>query len=196
MNTKDKIRCSFPRNDREYIDYHDNEWGVPEHNDQLLFEKLILDGFQAGLSWITILKKRSNFRIAFDEFNPKIIAEYDQIKINELMNNSSIIRNRKKIESTIINAKQYLNILDSGETFDSFIWSISEGKVINNHWKYKNQIPTETLESNLLSNKLKSKGFKFCGPTICYAYMQAIGVVNDHLVDCFRHDQITTQRLR
>ena len=196
MNTKDKIRCPFPRNDREYIEYHDNEWGIPEHNDQLLFEKLILDGFQAGLSWITILKKRSNFRIAFDEFNPKKIAQYDQIKINELMNNSSIIRNRKKIESTIINAKQYLNILDSGETFDNFIWSISEGKVINNRWEYKNQIPTETVESNLLSKKLKSKGFKFCGPTICYAYMQAIGVVNDHLVNCFRHDQITTQKLR
>ncbi|MTI67724.1 MAG: DNA-3-methyladenine glycosylase I [Firmicutes bacterium] len=183
-------RCSWVSNDKIYIDYHDNEWGVEVHDDRLLFEYLILEGAQAGLSWITILKKRENYRIAFDNFDAEKIAKYDNDKVNELLNNKGIVRSERKIKATIKNAKAYLKIKKEFKSFDEYIWQFVGGKQIKNSWKSLKEVPTKTEESKQMSKDLKKRGFKFVGPTICYAYMQAVGMVNDHVVDCFRHNEI------
>ncbi|MCK5189660.1 MAG: DNA-3-methyladenine glycosylase I [Methylococcales bacterium] len=170
--------------------YHDSEWGVPVHDDRLLFEFLILEGAQAGLSWATILNKREGYRKAFDNFDAQKISQYNDEKVKQLLNNSEIIRNRLKVNAAITNAKAFLTIRQEYGSFDSYIWQFVEGKSIQNQWQQFNQIPVTTVESEQMSKSLKQKGFKFVGATICYAYMQAIGMVNDHTYDCFRHKQI------
>ncbi len=182
-------RCSWVGDDPLYIDYHDTEWGVPEWDDRALFEKLILDGFQAGLSWITILKKRENFRDAFDGFEPAKIARYSEKKVGRLLQNAGIIRHRGKIEGTIAGAKLYLEIMEQ-EGFADYLWSFVEGKPQTNTWTSMADVPTETVESRAMSKDLKARGFKFCGPTICYAFMQAVGMVNDHTTDCHRYKAV------
>tara|TARA_Y100001960_G_scaffold332135_1_gene431556 strand:+ start:2720 stop:3280 length:561 start_codon:yes stop_codon:yes gene_type:complete len=183
-------RCTWPGSDQIYVAYHDEEWGVPEHDDRALFEKLILDGFQAGLSWITILKKRDNFRKAFDGFEPESIALYNKRKIESLMQHAGIIRNRAKIEGTVKNARAYLDLRERGQTFENFIWQFTDGRVLKSAYRKDNEVPTNSPESLAMSKALKAEGFTFCGPTICYAFMQAVGIVNDHLVDCFRYDKV------
>ena len=187
MRRQLKIRCPWCGDDELYVKYHDEEWGVPVHDDQKLFEFLVLEGFQAGLSWRTILYKRGNFRTAFDNFDAEKIAGYNKTKVNSLLKNAGIIRNRLKIAATITNAKAYLNILDKHTSFDKYIWQFTGGKVKKNKWKSLKQIPARTKESDAMSKKLLEDGFKFVGSTICYAHMQATGMVNDHLVDCFRY---------
>ena len=185
-----KNRCSWAGSDPIYIKYHDTEWGIPLHDDRKLFEFLLLDGFQAGLSWITILKKRANYRQAFDHFDAVKIAAYDSRKVEQLMANKGIIRNRLKIEAAVQNAKSYLAIQDEFVSFDEYIWSFTGGKTIRNSWKTVCEIPAWTDESTAMSKDLKNRGFKFVGPTICYAFMQAAGMVNDHIVDCFRYHEV------
>lgn len=185
-----KTRCPWPGTDPLYVKYHDIEWGDPLHDDRLLFEFLLLEGFQAGLSWITILKKRANYRKAFDRFNPNKIAAYDKRKVKALLANQGIVRNKLKIEAAIQNAGSFLTVQKDFGTFDNYIWQFTDGKTIKNAWKTLAQIPARTNESTAMSNDLKKKGFKFVGPTICYAFMQAVGMVNDHLVSCFRYHQI------
>lgn len=185
-----KIRCSWAKEDPLIIEYHDKEWGVPVHDDDLLFEFLILEGAQAGLSWITVLRKRKNYREAFDNFNPAKIARYDDTKIEELMNNPSIIRNRRKITAAIANAKAVLEIQKEFGSFDKYIWQFVGGKTIQNKWQSMEDLPSFTAESEKMSKDLKKRGFKFVGPTICYAFMQAVGMVNDHVMGCFRHSEI------
>jgi DNA-3-methyladenine glycosylase I len=170
--------------------YHDQEWGVPIHDDRLLFEFLILEGAQAGLSWSTILNKREGYRKTFDNFEAQKISQYGDKKVKQLLDAPEIIRNRLKVNAAITNAKVFLTIQQEYGSFDSYIWQFVEGKSIQNQWQHVNQIPVATLESEQMSKSLKQKGFKFVGPTICYAYMQAIGMVNDHTNDCFRHKQI------
>jgi DNA-3-methyladenine glycosylase I len=184
MSSEIKKRCFWVSDDPLYIDYHDNEWGKPEYDSQKLFEFLVLEGMQAGLSWITILKRRENYYHAFDQLNPQKIALYDQKKINELLENKGIIRNRLKIKSIIKNAQSYLKLQEK-ESFSQFIWQFVDGKPKINHFRTKNEIPTETDASRKLSKALKARGFSFVGPTICYAFMQACGLVNDHTTDCF-----------
>ncbi len=184
-NSREIKRCAWVTEDPIYIDYHDNEWGRPIYDDHLLFEFLILEGAQAGLSWLTILKRRENYRKAFANFDPKIIALYKQPKIEKILLNPGIIRNRLKVESTVINAKAYLNLIDSGESFSDYIWNFVDGKQINNHIKTIKDIPSENDISKKMSKELKKLGFKFIGGTICYAFMQAVGLVNDHTKDCF-----------
>ena len=185
-----KNRCPWAGSDPIYIKYHDTEWGIPLHDDRKLFEFLLLDGFQAGLSWITILKKRANYRQAFDHFDTGKIAAYDGRKVEQLMANKGIIRNRLKIEGAVQNAKSCLDILDEFVSFDKYIWSFTGGKTIRNSWKTVSEIPAWTDESAAMSKDLKNRGFKFVGPTICYAFMQAAGMVNDHVVDCFRYHEV------
>ena len=185
----DLIRCPWPGDDPIYVDYHDTEWGVPEYDDRALFEKLILDGFQAGLSWITILKKRDNFRAAFDGFEPERIARYSPTKVEKMLKDPGIIRHRGKIEATIGNAKAFLEI-QKAEGFSEFLWTYADGKPIQNNWATMSDVPAHTPLSNQISKELKSRGFKFCGPTIVYAFMQAVGMVNDHLTNCHRHKQL------
>lgn len=180
-------RCAWASQDPLYISYHDTEWGVPLHDDQRLFEFLLLEGAQAGLSWITILKRRNNYRAAFDNFNPVSIAQYDDAKIEQLMQNPGIIRNQAKIRSAISNARAFLQVQAEYSTFDAYIWSFVDGQPIINHWQTLNEVPAQTPESQRMSRDLKKRGFSFVGPTICYAFMQACGMVNDHLTDCFRH---------
>jgi len=172
------------------MNYHDTEWGVPLYDDNKLFEFLILDTFQAGLSWKTILLKRENFRRAFDNFDPIIISSYDSTKFEELMNDAGIIRNRLKIESAIINAKKFLQIKQEYKSFSDYIWSFSDGKRIINKWKDIKEVPAHTEISDRMSKEMKKYGFKFVGTTICYAFMQAIGMVNDHEESCFRYEQL------
>ena len=179
-------RCHWVNNDQIYIDYHDYEWGVPLHDDDKLFEFLILEGFQAGLSWITILKKRDNFRKAFDNFKALKIVKYGDQKIEELMQDSGIIRNRLKIKGTIINARLFLEIQQEYGSFDTYIWQFVGGQVLVNQWDSSNQVPASTPISDAMSKDLKKRGFKFVGSTICYAYMQATGMVDDHLVGCWK----------
>lgn len=186
----EKRRCKWAGEDPLYCDYHDKEWGIPVHDDRMLFEFLILEGAQAGLSWITILKKRENYREAFDGFDPIKIANYNSQKIETLMLNPGIVRNRRKIEATITNAKIYLDIQKEYGSFNKYIWSFVDHCTMVNHWESMEQLPAQTAESELMSKTLKKKGFKFVGPTICYAFMQAIGMVNDHTIDCFRHQQL------
>ena len=173
-----------------YIKYHDEEWGVPLHDDKKLFEFLILDGFQAGLSWWLILERRNALREAFDNFDPEKMAKYSSEDVSRIMNAHGVIRNKAKILSAVNNARQFLKIQKEIGSFDAFIWQFIKGKTINNSFKALSEIPAETEESRIMSRELKKRGFKFVGPTICYAFMQAAGLVNDHLVDCFRHEQI------
>jgi len=184
----DKVRCSWCGSSDLYRKYHDEEWGVPSFDDQHLFEMLILEGNQAGLSWITILNKRENFREAFDGFDAEKMACYDQAKIDSLLQNKGIIRNKLKINAAINNARRYLEILDKGNSFSDYLWQFTDGKVITNKFRNWEEIPANTPESNAMSKKLKQDGFKFVGSTIMYAHMQATGMVNDHIVDCFRYE--------
>jgi DNA-3-methyladenine glycosylase I len=186
-----KKRCQWvPLDNPLYVKYHDEEWGVPIHDDRLLFEFLVLEGMQAGLSWLTILRKRENFRTAFDHFNPREIALYNEKKIEELMQNGGIIRNRLKIVSAVQNAKAFLDVQAEFGSFDSFIWQFVEGKPIINQWKTLKEIPAKTPLSDTISKELKKRGFRFVGSTIIYAHMQATGMVNDHTIDCFRYKEI------
>jgi DNA-3-methyladenine glycosylase I len=185
-----KMRCPWPTDDL-YIRYHDKEWGVPVHNDRLLFEFLILEGAQAGLSWRTVLNKRENYRKAFDGFDAEKIARYNQAKTKKLMNNEGIIRNRLKIASAIQNARAFLKVRDEFGSFDRYLWRFVEGKPIINHRKSMKEVPARTNISDALSKDLLGRGFKFVGSTICYANMQAVGMVNDHLVTCFRHRELS-----
>ena len=185
-----KPRCQWPGSDPVYMQYHDTEWGVPLHDDRILFEFLMLEGAQAGLSWITILKKREKFAEAFANFNPEIIAKYDQNKIEELMQNKSIIRNRLKIESAIQNAGLFLDIQKEFNSFNNYIWMFTGGKPKKSAWRNESEIPAATDESRAMSADLKKRGFKFVGPVICYSFMQAVGMVNDHITDCFRYNEI------
>lgn len=179
-------RCGWCGSDPLYVQYHDTDWGVPEYESRALFEKLILDGFQAGLSWITILRKRENFRTAFDGFKPEVIARYDRRKIERLMKDEGIVRNRLKIEGTVESAKAYLAIDD----FSAYLWGFVDGKPVQNSFSSLKQVPAETQLTQKISKDLKKRGFKFCGPTIVYAFMQACGLINDHLVTCHRHEAV------
>jgi DNA-3-methyladenine glycosylase I len=183
------IRCSWPSDDLS-IRYHDEEWGVPAHDDTILFEFLILEGAQAGLSWDTILKKRENYRAAFDRFDPNKIARYDRRKMQSLMNDAGIIRNRLKIASAVQNAKAFLKIQNDLGSFNAYIWQFTGGSPIVNSRRSANQVPASTPESDAMSKDLKKRGFSFVGTTICYAFMQAVGMVNDHLTTCFRYSQL------
>ena len=185
-----KKRCPWPGADPLYVKYHDTEWGVPLHDDRKLFEFLLLDGFQAGLSWITILKKRPHYRKAFDNFEAEKIAAYDSDKVKALLSNKGIIRNKLKIEAAIQNAKLFLAVQKEFNSFDVYIWQFTGGKTIKNAWRTLAEIPAWTSASAAMSADLKKRGFKLVGPTICYAFMQAAGMVNDHLVDCFRYNQV------
>ncbi len=185
-----KIRCPWVNDDPLMKEYHDKEWGVPVHDDSLLFEFLVLEGAQAGLSWKTILKKRENYRFLFDNFDPEKVAAYKDDKIKDLRENSGIIRNRLKILSAVSNAKAVIEIQEEFGSFNIYIWKFVEGKTIQNRWETLNEIPSSTSESKKMSTGLKKRGFKFVGPTICYAFMQAVGMVNDHTVDCFRHSEL------
>ena len=185
-----KTRCGWVGSDPLYIEYHDKEWGVPSHDDQKLFEFIILEGVQAGLSWQTILKKRGNYRKAFNGFDPQKIARYDATRIKELLLDSGIIRNRLKVEAAVQNAKAFLTVQKEFESFDAYIWRFVHGKPVMNRWKELAKIPSKTSVSTAMSRDLKVKGFKFVGPIICYAFMQAVGMVNDHTVDCFRYQEI------
>ncbi|MDY3315704.1 DNA-3-methyladenine glycosylase I [Riemerella anatipestifer] len=187
METKNKERCGWVTNDEIYINYHDTEWGEPVFEDKKLFEMLLLEGFQAGLSWITILKKRENFRQAFDDFNYTKIAAYNQTKLEELLCNTGIIRNRLKIESSVKNAKAFIKVREEFGTFSQYIWRFVEHQPIRNEFKNLLEVPASTPLSDKISKDLKKRGFKFVGTTIIYAFMQAIGMVNDHVQTCYKH---------
>jgi DNA-3-methyladenine glycosylase I len=184
------MRCEWPEGSKLMINYHDTEWGTPLHDDRKLFEFLVLDCFQAGLSWEIVLKKRESFRSAFDDFNPERISKYTQRKIQSLLKDPGIIRNRLKVESTVSNAGMFLEVQQEFGSFDSYIWRFTEGKTIVNSWKRLSEIPANTPVSDTMSRQLKKRGFKFVGSTICYAFMQAAGMVNDHVVDCFRYQEL------
>lgn len=183
-------RCAWMGDDPLMLAYHDEEWGVPLHDDLLHFEHLVLDGFQAGLSWAIVLKKREGFRQALDGFDPEKIARYTKRTVDRLVKNPEIIRSRQKIEATISNAKAFLRVQEEVGSFDEFIWRLAGGKTKQNRWRTLKQLPAHTKQSEQVSKALKERGFKFVGPTICYAYMQAAGMVNDHIVKCFRYKEL------
>ena len=183
-------RCSWCGEDTLYVAYHDQEWGVPLHDDQKLFEFLILEGAQAGLSWLTILKKRDAYRKAYYQFDIEKVARFNSRSIERLMNNPGIVRNRLKIEASIDNARAFLEVQDEFGSFDKFIWQYVDRKPRQNYWRQLKDIPASTKESEQMSKYLQQRGFRFVGPTICYAFMHAVGMVNDHVVDCFRHKQV------
>ena|SRR3990167_628073 len=185
-----KIRCQWCEQDPLYVNYHDEEWGLPVRDDQKMFEFLVLEGMQAGLSWLTILRKRENFRKVFVDFNAEKIARFTNKKIEKLMQDTGIIRNRLKILGVINNAKAFLNVVEKEGSFSDYLWQLIEGSPIQNAWKTLKQIPAQTGLSETMSANLKKRGFAFVGPTICYAHMQATGMVNDHLVSCFRYQQL------
>jgi DNA-3-methyladenine glycosylase I len=185
-----KTRCDWAGSDPLYIEYHDTEWGVPVHDDRSWFEFLILEGAQAGLSWLTILKKRQKYREAFDNFDPAKIAVYNSAKVSDLLSDSGIIRNKLKIEAAVQNASAFLAVQQEYGSFDRYVWQFMGGRPLKNKWKSVQQIPAQTRESAALSSDLKKRGFKFVGPTICYAFMQATGLVNDHIVGCFRYKEV------
>ena len=189
------IRCPWAKTPLS-LDYHDREWGVPLHDDRLLFEFLILEGAQAGLSWETILKKRASYREAFDQFDPAVVARYGKRKQTSLLANAGIVRNRLKIESAISNAQAFLAVQDEFGSFDHYLWRFVDGKPIANAWKSMQQVPARTAESDALSKDLKRRNFRFVGTTICYAFMQAVGLVNDHLATCFRRAQLQPRTAR
>ncbi|MCL6494025.1 MAG: DNA-3-methyladenine glycosylase I [Ignavibacterium sp.] len=194
MNKISKVniqRCPWTSDDKLMIDYHDKEWGAPVHNDRKLFEFLLLEGFQAGLSWKTILHKRKNFRKAFDNFDFNKIAKYDRKKINSLLKDEGIIRNKMKIEAAISNAKAFIQVRKEFGTFDKYIWSFVNYKPIKNKFTHLKELPAKTELSDKISDDLRKRGFKFVGSTIIYAHMQATGMVNDHLVSCFRYSELT-----
>ena len=185
-----KARCCWAGSDPLYIKYHDTEWGVPVHDDRQWFEFLVLEGAQAGLSWLTILRKRPNYRRAFDNFNPVKIAAYDTAKIKVLMSNAGIIRNKLKIGAAIQNASSFLAVQKEFGSFNHYIWQFVGGRALKNSWNSVQEIPSQTRLSAAMSADLKKRGFKFVGPTICYAFMQATGLVNDHIVECFRYTEV------
>ena len=187
-------RCPWPGEDPLYVAYHDEEWGVPERDDRALFEKLLLDGFQAGLSWITILRKREAFRRAFDGFDPERMARWRAARLARLMADPGIVRNRAKVEASVRSAKAYLRILEAEGSFARFLWGFVGGETRVNRFRSLRQVPPETAESRAMSKALRERGFGFVGPTICYAFMQATGMVNDHLVTCFRHRELARPR--
>jgi len=195
MKSKPQIRCSWATNDL-LISYHDQEWGVPVHDDRLLFEFLILEGAQAGLSWNTILQKRENYRAAFDNFDPQRVARYQSRKVQALLRDSGIVRNRLKIASAVSNAKALLKVQEEFGSFDRYIWQFVDGKPLVNRRRSLKEVPTRTAESDAMSKDLKKRGFNFVGSTICYAFMQAVGMVNDHAVDCFRYGQRAEKKER
>ena len=186
-------RCPWGASDPLYVDYHDEEWGVPLHDDRRLFEMLVLEGAQAGLSWLTILKRRDGYRRAFDRFDPRKVARYDDAAVARLLADDGIIRNRLKVRSAVANARAFLDVQREFGSFDAYIWRFVDGRPIQNAWQTLAEVPARTPESDALSKDLKARGFSFVGSTICYAHMQATGMVNDHLVDCFRHRAV--QRL-
>ncbi len=183
-------RCGWVHDDPACIAYHDREWGTPVHDDRTLFEFLILEGMQAGLSWRTILRKRAAFHAAFDGFDPARVAALDEAKITELLNNPGIIRNRLKVKAAVTNARAFLQVQAALGGFDAYVWSFVSGRARVNAWRTLAEVPTESAASRAMSADMKRRGFKFVGPTICYAFMQAVGMVNDHLVDCFRHPKM------
>lgn len=185
-----KTRCAWAGDDPLYRHYHDTEWGVPLFDDRRLFEFLILEGAQAGLSWITILRKRDNYRAAFDDFDARRIARYDANKIESLLQNPGIVRNRLKVEAAVANAQKFLDVQNEFGSFADFIWGFVGGKPKQNVWRSLAEVPASTAESDAMSKELKRRGFKFAGTTICYAFMQATGMVNDHTTDCFRHKEL------
>ncbi len=190
MDDKTLNRCNWGTKNPLLIHYHDKEWGVPMHDEQKLFEMLALDGFQAGLSWSTILNRRENFRTAFDNFSIEKIAEYDQEKIDRLLQDEGIIRNKLKIYATVKNARLVKEIQKEFGSFDHYIWQFTDGKTIQNNWKSLNEVPATSAESDAMSKDLKKRGFTFVGSTICYAFMQSAGMINDHITTCFRHKEI------
>jgi DNA-3-methyladenine glycosylase I len=190
MAGDNKVRCDWALSDPLYIRYHDREWGVPLHDDRRLFEYLILDGAQAGLSWITILRKREGYRAAFAEFDPEKVARFGRRDVERLMRDEAIVRTRQKIDSAIKNAQSFLRLCELEGSFDRYLWRLVDRRPIQNKFKSISDVPAETRESRALSADLKERGFSFVGPTICYAFMQAAGMVNDHLVGCFRHAQL------
>ena len=183
-------RCSWAGDDPLYRAYHDAEWGVPLHDDRALFEFLILEGAQAGLSWITILKKRENYRAAFDNFDATRVARYDANQIESLLQNAGIVRNRLKVQSAVVNAQKFLEVQQEFGSFDAFVWRFVDGRTKQNAWRSMAEVPASTPESDAMSRELKRRGFKFVGSTICYAFMQATGMVNDHTTDCYRHKEL------
>ena len=185
------IRCPWAGSDPLYLRYHDEEWGVPVHDDRHFFEMLVLEGAQAGLAWITILRKREGYRDAFDGFDPVAVARYDDRRVEALLANPAIVRNRLKVESAVGNARAFLRVQDEHGSFDRYVWRFVDGRPRQNRWRTMADVPAETAESRAMSRDLKRRGFRFVGPTICYAFMQATGLVNDHLVDCFRHAELT-----
>lgn len=185
-----KDSCNWPGNDQLMIKYHDEEWGVPLHDERKLFEFMVLDAFQAGLSWKTILNKRENFRTAFDNFEPEVISEYSEGKIEKLLQDAGIIRNKLKIKATVTNARLFLDVQKEFGSFDKYIWQFTNGKTKINHWEQLTEIPASSVESDHMSKDLKKRGFKFVGSTICYAFMQAAGMVNDHMVYCHRYQEV------
>lgn len=195
MSRQEQTRCPWTKTEL-YVQYHDAEWGVPVHDDRLLFEFLILEGSQAGLSWETILKKRQNYRDAFDNFDPALVARYDQKKQQSLLSDPGIVRNRLKIEAAIQNAKRFLAVQEEFGTFDQYIWGYVDHKPRQNAWQSMQKVPAKTAESDAMSKDLKRRGFTFVGGTICYAFMQAVGMVNDHLMECFRHEELTKETSR
>jgi DNA-3-methyladenine glycosylase I len=180
-------RCPWPKDDPFYVAYHDDEWGVPEYDDRALYEKLVLDGFQAGLSWITILRKRENFRSAFVGFEPEKIARFTPKKVERLMQDAGIVRNRAKIEGAVLSAKAWIDVMEKGPGFSTLLWDFVDGRPKVNRFRSTKEVPAATDVSQAMSKELSRRGFKFCGPTIVYAFMQAVGMVNDHLVTCHRH---------
>ena len=186
-------RCPWCENNELYVKYHDEEWGVPVHDDKKHFEFLILEGVQAGLSWLTILRKRENYRKVYDDFDPAKIAKYDDEKIVRLMNNSGIIRNQRKIEASVNNAQRFIEIQEEFGSFDRYIWSFVNYKPVVNSWKHISEIPSKTELTDRISRNLKKRGFKFVGSTIIYAHLQAIGIINDHIVSCFRYNELIKQ---
>lgn len=187
------IRCAWVSDDQLYRDYHDHEWGLPVHDDRLLFEFLTLEGAQAGLSWITVLRKRESYRAAFGGFDPAIVARFDEQKQAELLADPGIVRNRLKVASTISNARAFLQVQEQFGSFDAYLWRFVEGRPIQNSWRSISEVPASTPVSDSLSRDLKKRGFRFVGSTICYAMMQAVGMVNDHTVDCFRWKELQQQ---
>lgn len=185
-----KIRCKWCENDPLYIAYHDNEWGVPLHEDQKLFEMLVLEGAQAGLSWLTILKKRENFRRAFDFFDIETVASYCAADVDRLLADPGIVRNRRKIAAAIQNAQKTIEIIEQYGSFDAFVWRYVAGKPVQNAWPSVEAVPPESPASRSMSRDLRKRGFGFTGPVVCYAFMQAVGMVNDHVVDCFRYEGV------
>jgi DNA-3-methyladenine glycosylase I len=187
-------RCGWSESSDQMIAYHDREWGVPVHDDRLLFGKLVLDGFQAGLSWSIILRKREEFLRAFDGFDPDRMARYGARRIAKLLKDPGIVRNRQKVAAAVTNARAFLTMVDAGESFDGFLWQFVGGAPKRNSWKTLGRVPAQTKESVAMSKALLERGFRFVGPTICYAFMQAVGMVNDHMVTCFRYADLATSR--